>query len=75
MSEKYKTLKDLKVALDSGELKLKAPRDRLVIDNDVCFLYLHSEEDEDDATCVFRLHPADLLEQALELMGIPWDNA
>lgn len=68
----YKTLKELKAALDSGELKLTA--ERLVLDSDVCFLYVNSSED-DDGVCVFRAHPANLLEAALDLMGIPWENA
>lgn len=74
MSERYKTLKELKAALDSGDLELKQSYDRLIIDNDNCSLYLHSA-DVEDATCIFSVHPADLLEQALDLMGIPWDNA
>jgi hypothetical protein len=64
---KYKTLESLQNAIKSGELKL-GEYDRLTIDNDSTYLYVNDEK-------VFEMHPAILLEKALELLSIPWDNA
>ena len=69
----YTTLKELKDALDSKELVLDE-NEKLIIDNDSTDLYIQVSDDEDDTIEVFSLHPADLLTQALELLGIPWDN-
>ena len=72
----YKTLKQLKTAIDSGKLRL-TKHDALTIDNDSTYLYL-GQEAEDGGTgreCVFSCHPAHLMEQALDLLGIPWENA
>jgi hypothetical protein len=58
----YTTLKELKDAKDSGELKLA--NNKIVIDNDQVFLYV-------DDIKVFDMHPADLLEQALDYLELP----
>lgn len=60
------TLAELKAAYESGAL---GPDDRLTIDNDQCDVY-NSATDEQ----VFEMHPSELLEQALTLLGIPWGH-
>lgn len=66
---KYKTLKQLKKAIDSGEIQLNAGEgDGLIVEGDSTYFYLDDE-------VVFRMHPSDLLEEALNLLGIPWENA
>jgi len=32
-------------------------------------------DDERGLTCYLRQHPHEMLEQALDLLGIPWDSA
>jgi hypothetical protein len=59
----YQTLADLKQALDSGEVS-----GTVTLDNDETFLYTDGAE-------VFRMHPYDLLRQALDLLGIPHEEA
>ncbi|RLB28208.1 MAG: hypothetical protein DRG87_09820 [Deltaproteobacteria bacterium] len=69
MEMKYKSLKELKEALDKGEIQANpANGDCLIVDSDSIYFYLDDE-------CVFRMHPSDLLEEALDLLGIPWENA
>lgn len=69
MEMKYKTLKELKKALDKGEIQLNPEGgDCLIVDGDSTYFYLDDE-------VVFRMHPSDLLEEALSLLGIPWENA
>jgi hypothetical protein len=69
MEMKYKTLMELKKALDKGEIQLNPEGgDCLIVDSDSTYFYLDDE-------CVFRMHPSDLLEEALNLLGIPWENA
>jgi hypothetical protein len=61
---KYETLADLKRAYDSGELL----RDRkLVLDNDVVFVY-------EGEQCVYRSDPGFVMMEALDLLGIPWEE-
>jgi hypothetical protein len=62
----YQTLADLKQAVDSGEVS-----GTMTLDNDEAFLYT----DGDDGVEVFRMHPYDLLRQALDLLGIPHEEA
>jgi hypothetical protein len=69
MEMQYKTLKELKEALDKGEIQLdQESGDSLIVDSDSTYFYLDDE-------CAFRMHPSDLLEQALDLLGIPWETA
>ena len=69
MEMKYKTLKELKKALDKGKIQLNPHGgDCLMVDADSTYFYLDDE-------VVFRMHPSDLLEEALNLLGIPWENA
>jgi hypothetical protein len=63
---KYKTLAELKAAVDAGEVA-----GTLTVDNDDTYFYT----DGDDGDCVFRMHPADLTGQALDLLGIPHEEA
>ena len=69
MEMKYKTLKELKEALDNGEIEIDpGSGDGLTIESDITYFYVDDE-------CVFRMHPSDLLEEALDLLGIPWQIA
>ena len=64
---KYKTLADLKRAIDSGEV----PKEwRITLDNDSTTMYeeIFGEKIFDGDT------PACLLEQALDLLGIPHES-
>ena len=66
---KYKTLKELKEALDKGEIELNPESDDgLTLESDITYFYVDDE-------CVFRMHPSDLIEEALDLLGIPWHIA
>ena len=42
-----------------------------MIDNDCVTVYQESAPGADDAEKVFEMHPEDMLEQALALLGIP----
>jgi hypothetical protein len=83
----YKTLAKLKAAIDSGELKLE-PGEALTIDNDSVCLYIRDrnskrarpinadyDDDDDNQVKVFDNDPVRLLEQALDLLGIPHEAA
>ena len=66
---KYKTLTELKNAIDKGEIQVHPEDgDCLMVDADSTYFYLDDE-------VVFRMHPSDLLEEALNLLNIPWENA
>jgi hypothetical protein len=60
---KYDTLRQLHDAIQAGEVKDAA----IGIDNDVTAMYAGGKK-------VFEMHPADLLEQALDLLGIPHEH-
>lgn len=65
---KYKSLKELKEAFDSDELDREAFL--ITLDNDSCTMYMGD-------TCFFRCDGGGdvLVEEALDLLGIPWQNA
>lgn len=67
----YKTLNELKDAYASGAVPSDAT---IVIDNDTTNLYVHYADDVDDSECVFEMHPGTLLEEALDLLGVPWEG-
>jgi len=58
------TLQELAGAYKTGTVT--AP---LMLDNDSTSVY----DEAADAT-VFEMHPADLIEQALTMLGIPWEH-
>ena len=69
MEMKYRTLNELREALDKGEIKLNPQSgDGLTLESDIAYFYVDDE-------CVFRMNPSDLLEEALDLLGIPWESA
>lgn len=69
METKYKTLKELKEALGRGEIEVDPERgDCLTLESDIAYFYVDDE-------CVFRMHPSDLIEEALNLLGVPWQIA
>lgn len=66
---KYNTLSELKAAYESGEI---SEEDSLTIDNDSTTVYVS----DDDYIKVFDGGcPAELLEEALSLLGIPYQAA
>jgi hypothetical protein len=68
MDMPYKTLTELKKAIDTGEIQLNPEGgDCLIVEGDSTYFYLGDE-------IVFRMHPSDLLEEALNLLGIPWEH-
>jgi hypothetical protein len=64
---KYATLADLKAAYDSGEL---SRANSLVLDNDYVAVY-----DTGGGAVYEGDGPAALIEEALDLLGIPHENA
>lgn len=63
---KCDTLAQLAEGYKSG--RYTAP---VMIDNDCVTVYQESASGADDHEKVFEMHPEDLLEQALDLLGIP----
>jgi hypothetical protein len=61
---KYKTLAELKAAYDSGELDPETSP--LMLDNDCSTVYTDKE-------CVYRGPGYEIREEALTLLGIPWE--
>lgn len=72
--KKYKSLIELKAAYDSGEL---SKHSFLMIDNDSTPVYERAEDGEWLSDhCVFNGgNPECLLEEALTMLGIPWECA
>ena len=71
--KKYKTLSELKAAYESGEI---SEEDSLTIDNDSTTVYIPDLEANNDYIKVFDGGcPAELLEEALSLLGIPNESA
>lgn len=71
---KYKTLKDLVEAIKSGEVAVKDCWP-MVIDNDSVDLYSKDAAGEDIDECLFEGGPREVLGEAFDLLGIPWQNA
>lgn len=63
---RYQALAELKRAVDCGEAA-----GTMTLDNDEAFFYAGG----DDGVCLFRIHPYGLLRQALDLLGIPHEEA
>lgn len=61
----YDTLEELVDAIKEGELPADAT---LTIDNDETSMYV--DVGPNDYQCVFRMHPGELTEQALDLLGV-----
>jgi hypothetical protein len=70
---KFDTLGQLRDAYATGLIPNTVP---LVIDNDGTYVYIYTEDDPDydDSEKVFEMHPGDLLMQALDLLGIPYEG-
>lgn len=66
---KYKTLAELKAAIDAGTHS----GDPICLDNDSTTIY--SDDDGDYEEIFEGGTPGELLIQALDLLGIPWENA
>jgi hypothetical protein len=64
----YGNLEELVDAYKAGEL---TSDDVLFLDNDTADVYVG---EDDDARRVFTLHPAIILEQALDLLGVPHEG-
>lgn len=70
---RYKNLAELAEAYKTGELSAD---DRMMLDNDCTPVYLYDHEKEDFGEKVFDSYgPSCLLEEALTLLGVPWENA
>lgn len=65
---KYKNLAELKAACEAARAARAEELPYLVIDNDDTHVYQGGE-------CVFRMDPAEVLEQALDLLAIPHEEA
>lgn len=63
---KYKTLAELKAAYETGDLNPE--ESPLILDNDNSTVWCDDE-------CVYRGPGYELVEEALTLLGIPWDVA
>lgn len=63
------TIAELRSAFESGDLTRGSCC--LILDNDQVYAY---KDDESDAM-IFDEHPYDVLREALDLLGIPWENA
>lgn len=79
MSLRYETLADLKAAYDKGEI---LPEHAVTLDNDDTFLYVpesrapEPRQEDGEWTQVFDGGtPQELLEAALDLLGIPYQGA
>lgn len=69
---KYRSLCEVQEAFLNGELDPKS--DFLLIDSDYSFV--SKETDDGDDIYVFRGGgPRELIEEALEILGIPWERA
>jgi hypothetical protein len=68
---RYDTLQQLRDAYAQGAVT--AP---LMLDNDATSVYQPAPDDPDDlrGEDVFGMHPADVLDQALSLLGIPHES-
>lgn len=64
---RYETLAELRDAYSAGEVT--GP---LMIDNDSAGVY--REDGPDNWVSVFEMHPAELLLQALDLLGVPHEG-
>lgn len=65
-TRKYKTLEQLQEAYANGTID---KRNKLVLDNDNCTLYVGMD-------CLYwGGGPSELIEEALDLLKIPWENA
>jgi hypothetical protein len=72
MPAKYDTLAQLRDGYDRGEIPRSSA---LILDGDNTYVYVSdSDSDYDDINSVFQLHPSDLLMQALDLLGIPYEG-
>jgi hypothetical protein len=66
----YDTLRQLQEAYQRGELSEEEP---LWLDNDSTDAFAPNPG-PDPSKCLFSMHPADVLEQALDLLGIPHEH-
>ena len=63
------TLAELRTAFETGELTRGSCC--LILDNDQVYAYADDAGEQQ----IFSEHPYDVLREALDLLGIPWDNA
>jgi hypothetical protein len=70
----YSTVEELQAAYKTGAIPADAA---LVLDNDTASVYVPTGPEDDpyaDSERVFEMHPEIILEQALDLLGIPRDH-
>lgn len=68
---KYDTLAQLRDGYHHGEIPRSSA---LILDNDNTYVYVSDSDYDDDISNVFQMHPSDLLMQALDLLGIPYEG-
>lgn len=68
---KYKTLAELADAYKAGEISKDDP---LWLDNDTAHVYVSDADGESTTPPVFRMHPGLILDEALDLLGIPHEG-
>jgi hypothetical protein len=75
--KKYGSLKELIAAIKSGEVKLDPNEgDGFTLDNDSTPFYITDPDDPSDCIGIYNGgNPSELLEEALTLLGVPWENA
>ena len=67
----FETLADLKRAYDSGVLLRDCP---LILDNDCSSVHADNADGTDTVKVFDGEGPEELLCEALDLLGIPWEN-
>jgi hypothetical protein len=73
---KYKTLAELVEAIKNGSLDIECQDLSIQIDNDSTAMRYYDEDDSSNDVFYFDgQNPSCLLEQALTLLGVPWQNA
>jgi hypothetical protein len=71
--ETYHSLADLQAAFQDG--RLDPVRDKLTLDNDHSYLCSDSEDSDDSEAYPYEGEgPEELLREALDLLGIPWED-
>lgn len=67
----YKTLAELVDAYKTGRI---ARHDPLWLDNDRASVYVSDADGEATGPPVFTMHPGQILEEALNLLGVPHEG-
>jgi hypothetical protein len=67
--KQYETLNDLVAAIKSGELQpIETDGEFMTLDNDQVTFYIGDEK-------IFDSDPETILREALDMLGVPWEEA